>query len=307
MKMNGYAGLLLVVLGLLTGTVVRGQHQPQIAQYMFNGLLLNPAFAGRQGMLHTSFLYRNQWLGMPGASQTETFLMHTTSKDRKNNYGVTFIADQTGGVNRNSLTGIYAYRLELGKSTLAFGVQGGLTMARARLSQLARTDDGDPLIPDNSPAVFIPQTGTGVYFTHPSFYAVFSVPELLRYRSPVYDQFWGIGNSYRHYYFTAGGLIPVGRDLKIKPSVLVRYMRTVPLQIDLNTNFIIKDMIWLGISYRNQDMVGLVEYQLNEQLRLGYAFETSLSPLRTHHRGTHEFMLSYQFRYKVRAPDLLYF
>lgn len=284
------------------------QHKSLTGQYMFNGLILNPAYAGSKGCLHGSFLFRKQWVGLPGAPQTETFSLHAPTNNLKHNYGATFQSDQFGPVLSNTLSGVYAYRLHFGESSLAFGLQGGLSMVNVRMSQLGRTDEGDPLLNGNTPTILVPQTGAGIYFTHPRYYVGFSVPELLRYRSSDYDNYLGIISPYRHYYFTTGFLISSGASIKIKPSLLVRYMQTVPMQFDLNTNVIIKDRVWIGASYRLGDgVVGMLEVQVNDQLRLGYAFEQSLNALRGNQYGSHELVVNYAFKYKVKTPGIRYF
>ena len=46
----------------------------------------------------------------------------------------------------------------------------------------------------------------------------------------------------RHFYLASGIIIDAGRDLKIKPSVLVKYVSGAPLQYDLNINFLLNDI-----------------------------------------------------------------
>ena len=107
---------------------------------------------------------------------------------------------------------------------------------------------------------------------------------------------------------TAGFLIRLNPDLLLKPSVLVKYLRNSPVEADINANLIIKDAFWIGASYRTGDaVVGMLEYQINPQFRIGYAFDYSITELQKYHNGSHEFMLRYEFGYKVKAMSPRYF
>ena len=47
------------------------QQDPMVSQYMFNGLYLNPAYAGSHDYWSSTLSYRNQWVGFEGAPETE--------------------------------------------------------------------------------------------------------------------------------------------------------------------------------------------------------------------------------------------
>lgn len=299
--------ILLVVFTFFTANKISGQHQAHYSQYMFNGLLINPAYAGSKGMLQATALYRSQWTGFPGAPRTATVSLHSTTRNLRNNYGLTFLHDRIGANQRSGFQAAYAYRLDLGAATLAFGLQGGMTVFATDHRLVATTDDGDPLF-GNNVSFLIPNAGAGIYLQHERFYLGASMPELLRYKSNLYDRVLGDQNLFRHYYLTAGCLFPLGRDVKLKPSVLVKHLPGVPFQFDLNTNVILKDLLFLGVSYRTEDAaIGMIEWQLNPQLRLGYAYGTTVGGLQSYNRGTHEFMIGYRFGYQVKTPGIIYF
>ena len=75
-KKVAYALMLL----LLTFTLkVRAQHNIVYSQYIFNGLLLNPAYAGSHVQLSATLSYRNQWINFEGAPKTAAFGKPTAS------------------------------------------------------------------------------------------------------------------------------------------------------------------------------------------------------------------------------------
>ena len=61
------------------------QHNSSYSQYMFNGLLFNPAYAGSNDALNLTALYRKQWVGIDNAPTTANFTAHTPLKNKKVN------------------------------------------------------------------------------------------------------------------------------------------------------------------------------------------------------------------------------
>jgi type IX secretion system PorP/SprF family membrane protein len=110
----------------------------------------------------------------------------------------------------------------------------------------------------------------------------------------------------RHYLFTGGVVLPVSDNVKFKPSVLVKYVSGAPVEGDINFSTIFKDAFWLGVSYRTNDAVGLIlEYQTNSFFRIGYAYDVTVSGLRSYQNGSHEIMLGVDFGrdlVKVKTP-----
>jgi type IX secretion system PorP/SprF family membrane protein len=49
---------------------VNAQQDPMVSQYMFNGLYLNPAYAGSHDYWSSTLSYRSQWVGFDGAPET---------------------------------------------------------------------------------------------------------------------------------------------------------------------------------------------------------------------------------------------
>ena len=64
-----------MVLALVT--VTKAQQDPAYSMYMFNGLFLNPAYAGSQEVVDVMAILREQWVGVDGAPQTANISVHT--------------------------------------------------------------------------------------------------------------------------------------------------------------------------------------------------------------------------------------
>ena len=102
----------------------------------------------------------------------------------------------------------------------------------------------------------------------------------------------------RHYFVTGGYVFTLSPAVKFRPSFLVKAVDGAPLSLDLTANFLLAERLWLGVAYRNEDsMSGIIAYNITEQLRAGYAYDFTLTPLKTQQSGTHELMLQYDLRF----------
>ena len=72
------------------------QHSPITSQYLFNGLLINPAYAGSRDALATTLSYRHQWAGFEGAPKTTIATIHAPINKKKIALGMTVFDDQIG-------------------------------------------------------------------------------------------------------------------------------------------------------------------------------------------------------------------
>lgn len=301
--------MLFFVVSIL-GPKLHAQHSPLLSQYMFNQLIINPAYTGSRDALSLSGLFRRQWVGLNNAPQTESFYLHSPLPNPKNNFGFNLLHDKIGVTNNISINGSYAYRIDFGedRGRLAFGLQGGLSLIQNKFSQVVTDQPGDVVFAADSPTFKVPRMGFGVYFDKRTWYLGASAPFLLSYENAQYKNATQNSIYYKPYMLMGGFLIRLNPDLLLRPSILMKYIAPNDFQLDLNANLIIKEALWLGASFRSRDgFVGMIEYQLNPQLRFGYAFDYSLTPLQNYNHGSHEFMLRYEFGYQIKAMSPRYF
>lgn len=271
-----------------------GQQQAMYTQYMFNGLAINPAYAGSQESLTMTALAREQWLGLEGAPSSQTFSMHGPFKGRKIALGLLLTHDQIGVTDQYGAYAVYAYRIKLAKGTLSTGLQAGFNSYRASFSKVVVRQGDDITFSSDDLRSFLPNIGAGAYYNTQRFYVGFSLPHLLANPYPGEDG--SQAQQYRHWFLTSGYVFDVSPNLKLKPNVLVKAVEGAPLEVDINANFLLNEILWLGASYRSFDAVSfLVEFQATSQFRFGYAYDYTLTDLRSFHTGSHELMLNYRF------------
>jgi len=67
--------------------------------------------------------------------------------------------------------------------------------------------------------------------------------------------------------------------------------------VDFSGTMIFNEKIYLGANYRIDDAIGaFVDFQIFEPLRVGYAYEYSISDLQPYTSGSHEILLIYELR-----------
>lgn len=298
--------LLCIAFFVFAGLATQAQHQPLYSQYLFNGMAINPAYAGSRDVLSVSAGYRNQWVGFEGAPVTQTLNAHAPLKKKNIALGLCAYNDKIGVSRETGIFGNYAYRMKFGAGKLAFGLSGGLAMANSEWANVAAIDQGDNVFAANSPTFLLPNFGTGLYFHTNRFYAGVSVPRFMTYgqdlvAGKVNSTFDG---SNINVLATTGVQIGFAERWQFYPSLLVKTLSGRSLQADINATVIYHDLLWGGISYRHGDaVVGLLQLAINDQISLGYSYDYTLSELNRYNSGSHEIVLRYEFRYKVQATN----
>jgi type IX secretion system PorP/SprF family membrane protein len=309
MKGKQYIIMLFV---LVLPLVAEGQQVPITSQYLTNGLVINPAYTGTREALSANLSYRKQWARINGAPQFQTLSLHSPVNN-KEKVSLGLMADYlTYGVTKDiGIYAFYAYSVRVGRGKLSMGLKGGLDLSNTNYNNLQFPDGNpaDPLLTGDL-RYTLPNMGVGFYYYSDRFFAGLSVPSLLTYRRDETDEF-RVSPEYTLFrtYFTTGTLIRFADAFKVKPSVLVRYSMHEPLEVDLNTNFILADILWVGASYRiaEKAAVALVDLQVTPQLKVGYSYDYQLGHLNNYTSGTHEVSLRYEFQFTVSAASPRYF
>jgi type IX secretion system PorP/SprF family membrane protein len=285
--------LTITAIAVLSTLTVSAQQQVMFTQYMFNGLAINPAYAGSQETLTATALLREQWSGLDGAPETQTFSIHSPIRDQKMGLGFLFLHDKIGITNQTGAYGSYAYNISfLNGGKLAMGIQGGFTYFNAKFSTVSSSD---PTFTSGDVNEWQPNVGGGLYYSTQRFYAGLSSPQLIQ---TTFDKNNPDSDSklVRHYFVSAGYVFDLNENLKLKPNTLIKYVKGAPLEIDLNANLLIKEIVWVGFSWRSFDSIdAILQLQINQRLQVGYAYDfATATEIKRVNSGSHELMLSYR-------------
>jgi type IX secretion system PorP/SprF family membrane protein len=292
--------LLVLLLVVLCAEVASAQQDPQYTQYMYNMNVVNPAYAGSKESLSITALYRNQWAGFEDAPVTFTFSAHSPISD-KIGLGLSAIKDELGPVSETNVYADFSYTLQVGASTkLALGLKGGVTFHDVGLVDLALQDPGDPFFSQDVSNTY-PNIGAGAFLYGDKFYLGLSVPNLLK---SVHLDESGIkyGSETNHFFGTAGYVFQVSDSFKLKPSVMVKSAFDSPVSYDANINALFFEKFELGASYRLDDSFsGLVGFQVTPNIRVGYAYDSVTSEIKTVANSSHEVILTFDLFFKKRT------
>ena len=284
---------------MIWGNNVFAQTEPMYSQYMYNMLGVNPAYAGNREATSFNFFQRRQWVGLARAPQTTSVSLDGAFNDNKLGWGVQAYDDKLGVERADGVNMMMATHIQVSdKGTLSGGLSMGLMNYRIDLLNVqGRYTPSDPAFYSNFNK-WLPAVGLGIYYNTDKFYAGFSVPNVLKSRLTAFDVMnSGIQKvNSTHLFFTSGYVFDVNEDVKIKPSTMIKAVGGAPIEADFNTNVWLKNVIGLGFSYRTGDaMVAMAEAQINNNLRVGYAYDITISPLKYYNNGSHELMFRYEF------------
>ncbi len=330
--MRKFATIFVMLLAMLQ--FGEAQQDAMFTKYMFNTLNYNPAYAGTRGYLSLGALHRTQWWGIEGAPHSQTLWVHSPIKGDKIGLGFGLMNDIIGPTNSITANLSYAYHIPVGgMNRLSVGVQGGITNWRADWNKLNAEQQFDQAYTgDVRPSLWLPNFGVGLYFFNQNKYFVgVGVPHILEsdYRKgdDVTTEMWA--RHYRHYFFSAGGAIPLdkSKNFIFRPMALVKtvalFSRTkanddpfnnvaAPTEFDIDLSVLFYNAFWVGASFRSSiekfagnrssfDSADIwVSYFFRNGLRVGAAYDYTLTKLQQPAQGSFEVMLGYDLDFKEK-------
>jgi type IX secretion system PorP/SprF family membrane protein len=295
---------------LLIPLSLAGQLTPVTSQYVLNPLSINPAYAGNRGALNIAAFYRRQWAGIPGAPETMTLAADAPFLDSKLGLGFSITNDKIGVTKETHFLTNYSYKINMDKGSLSLGLGAGLITTNTAWSDLVVLDPGDENYLTNSRVFVVPDFTFGAYYLNQNYFAGLSIPKLLGYKFN-YDK-----NRYTlmvnpgkyNYLLNAGYVYTLNQKIKLFPSTLITISPGEKLLVDLNAYVSLNDRIWAGVSYRNGRSLGaLCQFAINNQFRVAYTYDFDLGKLGQYSNGSHEIMIRYEFKYKVKVVNPLNF
>ena len=301
--------------------VTFAQQRSTTTTYPYNGLLINPAYAGSRDQMSVVILHRSQWVGFDGgAPNTQTASFHTPLMHGKIGLGAVMTRDAIGPISRTGFSGSYAYRLKLRTGKISFALRTGLYNYGFDWNKIEYKDN-EPLVNGTTSNGWVPNFDFGIRYSSRKLYAGLT---LLNLNNPNLNFLDSDTTSFasalsRHVNLTAGYAWELKKDFVLKPSTMIRYEKSPASEsignsgaqlsgvfvADANVSLLYKNMLWAGLSLRStKALIVVLEYNISQQLRLGYSYELTLSKLRTTNSGTHEIFVGVDFGRKQK-PKLM--
>ncbi|GHT13267.1 membrane protein [Bacteroidia bacterium] len=317
------------VLGVAVFSVVQATAQldVQMSQYMFNGLVLSPAHAGEHEALNVQVLYRQQWLGVQGAPNTQIISVDAAGSNGTTGWGIILMRYNIGSLNNMGAYANYAFRLRLNdlNDRLCFGLAAGMIQnSFARYDQGALGGFGQNLydnqlddILNNEKPFYMPDFKVGImYEMQDIFYVGLSANNLGSFLTKKEDSTLVVQAPLLS--INGGGNIPLNNNWSLRPAFLYSQPvgRMLPKAVsgessslrlfppvgtlDISLAAVLKERFWLGATYRMgiggksvyNAIVAMAEVWITPSIRLGYAYDFSLKFVGMQ-QGTHEISLGF--------------
>ena len=300
--------LLLVILIISSLEMINAQQDAQYTQYMYNTLVVNPAYAGSRGVLSIAGLHRSQWVGLDGAPNTQTLSLHTPT-GKSVGLGLSIVNDEIGnGTSQETNFDLaFSYTLLLSQDRkLSFGLKAGGHLLNIDFSKLSGfTDEQAANTFMNIDNKFSPNFGAGIYYHTDRFYMGLSIPNFLQ--TEHFDNS-GASSSFlaserMNWYLISGYVFDLNANLKLKPAVLFKLVNGAPLQTDFSVSALFNEKLSLGAAYRwDAALSGFVGLQLTDQFMVGLAYDKETTELgnTAFNDGSFEVFLRYEFKAKPK-------
>jgi type IX secretion system PorP/SprF family membrane protein len=246
-------------------------------------------------------LNRYQWVGITGAPKTLVFSVGSASKLFGLNSGVGFniISDEIGFFKNISIGIDYAYRMKTSLGDIGIGTSlGFFNMSIKPEWYIPESDyhqslsDETGIIPTTEASKLAFDMGIGAFLRSKDYFVGVSATHINQASIVLSDE----ARTFlaRHYYLSAGYNISLTDPLfELQPSV---YFKTdmAAYQVDLLVDLVYKKRFSAGLNYRINDAIGvLLGFELNNGLKIGYAYDIITSALSGYTGGSHELYLSY--------------
>ena len=314
----GFAGFLLALIVL--PNYLGAQQAAQSSLAMYNPFQWNPGFAGIQGKTTANLGARLQWTGLEGAPATQVVNFHAPFEILGGGLGLKLENDAFGATQSLRAVVAYNYHIPIGEGVLGIGLGTGM-VRRVLNGDLLRTPDGiySDNFSDHRDALLIAgrMQGTSPIFEAGLFYqgtrleAGFSMTNLNRPGIGMGTFNW---SETPVFFANAAVHFQLSESFSTHPALWVRG-DGAQVQTDLGLIFQYKENISAGASLRGYDSNSLdaiafiAGFQLSEKLRLGYAWDWTLSPLQQVSTGSHELLLTYSLPKvlgRLRLPPIIY-
>ena len=281
-------------------SVSYAQQDPLFTQYIYNKLAFNPGYAGSGEQFSMDLLSRFQWTGIQGAPRTISFTAHTPLRNQHIGLGFYTYRDELGPSVDYGAMASFSYRIIFSATKLCFGIQAGFKYMDITWGLLNPKDPDDMLLNNQVTNRAVPDVDFGIYYYGSRFYFGLSAKHLLQNQiivsSTAPDDNTNFTKLLRNFYGMAGGAVPFSDYLVFMPSILIKYVKNAPLQADINTCFLIHNILTLGASYRTGNALGLlIEVNISKGLSIGYSYDIWFNTLKAYNAGSHEIRIGYEF------------
>jgi len=307
---NKLIRVVLLVFIVITSFITKNsiaQQDPQYSQYMFNHVVINPAYAGSKDVLSATAQIRKQWVGIDGAPQTNDISIHGPLKKKHIGIGGHMMLETIGPKRWAAAYGDFAYRLRLGHGDLGFGLSAGIMSYQFDFSKISygnQNEINQNVIGELNKNQTKFDGSFGIYYHNPNMYIGYGVTHLTE---PKLYQITTNGsnngssirfNVRRHHFISFGRGFRLSDNVVFSPSILLKTLEfSDTFNADVNLNFLLQKKIWVGASVRSsKNIIVIAQYLINSQFKVGYSFDFNYGGISMGRNNSHEIMIGYNLK-----------
>ncbi len=303
--------ILFILLFAATAGKLAAQQPAQYSLFALNPYNYNTAYAGLDGSLSATGVFRKQWVSFAGSPLTFQANVHLPVPFLRSGFGLAAEHDRLGAQANTHLRASYNYFIPIKEGTLSIGV-GGTWLQKTIDADLLRTPDGnyeggsidhnDQLLSAGRSVGATFGLEAGIYYKHPRFAIGIAGTHL---NAPV-STLAGQGLTTKILYRRAFSLQAqynweINADWLLQPNFLlktdfVRYQPELAMILKYQQRF------FGGVGYRGYDglsqdaVIVLAGMQINKNMLLAYSYDISINALRTYNSGSHEVVFNYNLQ-----------
>ena len=299
--------LIYTIIGLLLSCTVGAQAQFQFSQTVRTQQMLNPSYNATRSEVGALLMFRNQWVGMNGAPEIKAAHVRYPLPRKNLAFGFTLRQDNWAFFDKTDVKASIAYRVIFDHDTtmgLSFGITGGVnSLALDKNEMVVNGPEG--LTEFNDYEMLFPQVGLGIFFNTERFFLGFSVPEF--FAQTANNNKFSYSRQYSVMYLYSGYIVNMGKSVLLKPTILLRQLEGIPMQVDITANVLLKNTIGVGIGWRKDNALLLLSELHFKGFCLSYSYDYSISQLSYYLNSTHEIGLSYDIIKRSTSVKIRYF
>ena len=290
-----------LTVGIVCNNSITAQQEAQFSNFVANAIFYNPAVVGGKDCLELKSGYRNQWIGIDGAPST-TFLSFSTSvinptrlfSESHIGLGGYFQDESFGSFKKTTFNLSYSYSFLIKpKVTFAFGIHAGIQQLGIDAGSIHLFQRNDPILDGSGKIVLVPDGGVGCFFENDNWYVGYSLKNMVmnNWQNLIISE----DSRLNIHHFLMTGKRFYGKKLNFVPNLIVKHAgRSIPAA-DINFNFEYKNLLNVGVSYRNFDAFSaLFHLNILDHINLYYAYDITTSNIQKMGSNTHEFIVSYK-------------
>lgn len=263
------------------------QQEPLYSLYMYDKMLINPAFTGSSNWAVGTIKYRNQFTGFKSNPNTQTLNFHTPIQTKHVGVGFKIISDKIAIVNTMNTAVDFSYHMNFARGKLSFGLEAGVISRKTDFQKVITSSLGDVALTDLNKKTISPDAAWGLFYQRHEFYAGFSQYHLLAHNDQK-------GAFSHNYYFITGKVFDISKKWSVEPNTLIKIQPKNKIQIDLNAILSYDDKASVGVQYRPGSNVNATfKFSITPNLKVAYSYDNTLSKLSNYTSGSHEILISY--------------